>query len=99
MATESIYANNSTLCKNNPQCSSCDAADMDKTIEYYEKHFGLKKVRYRDIPEASLSTREAQYAGGLSQPLLASLNGIDQADPSLRCILTALELLRLEAEA
>lgn len=26
-------------------------ADMDKTIEYYEKHFGLKKVRYRDIPE------------------------------------------------
>ena len=24
---------------------------MDKTIEYYEKHFGLKKVRYRDIPE------------------------------------------------
>ena len=31
--------------------------------------------------------------------MLASLNGIDQADPSLRCILTALELLRLEAEA
>lgn len=30
-----------------------DAGDMDKTIEYYEKHFGLKKVRYRDIPEAS----------------------------------------------
>jgi len=31
-----------------------DAGDMDKTIEYYEKHFGLKKVRYRDIPEASV---------------------------------------------
>ena len=26
---------------------------MDKTIEYYEKHFGLKKTRYRDIPEVS----------------------------------------------
>ena len=29
-----------------------DAGDLDKTIEYYEKHFGLKKTRYRDIPEA-----------------------------------------------
>ena len=58
MATESIYAENSTLCNANPQCSSCDAADMDKTIEYYEKHFGLKKVRYRDIPEASLFTKK-----------------------------------------
>ncbi len=31
-----------------------DAGDLDKTIEYYEKHFGLKKTRYRDIPEVSL---------------------------------------------
>jgi hypothetical protein len=28
-----------------------DAGDLDKTIEYYEKHFGLKKIRYRDIPD------------------------------------------------
>ena len=27
------------------------AGDLDKTIEYYEKHFGLKKIRYRDIPD------------------------------------------------
>ncbi|KAK9805060.1 hypothetical protein WJX73_009319 [Symbiochloris irregularis] len=25
--------------------------DMDKTIEYYKKHFGMKQIRYRDIPE------------------------------------------------
>ena len=31
--------------------------DMDKTIEYYEKHFGLKKIRYRDIPEVATTFR------------------------------------------
>ncbi|KAK9836940.1 hypothetical protein WJX81_001344 [Elliptochloris bilobata] len=25
--------------------------DLDQTIEYYKKHFGLKQLRYRDIPE------------------------------------------------
>ena len=48
-----------------PQSSSCDAGDMDKTIEYYEKHFGLKKVRYRDIPEASPSPEELNMQAAL----------------------------------
>jgi catechol 2,3-dioxygenase-like lactoylglutathione lyase family enzyme len=25
--------------------------NLDDTIEYYKKHFGLKQLRYRDIPE------------------------------------------------
>ncbi|KAK9836592.1 hypothetical protein WJX74_003995 [Apatococcus lobatus] len=25
--------------------------DMDATIEYYKKHFGMRQLRYRDIPE------------------------------------------------
>ena len=25
--------------------------DMDTTIEYYKKHFGMKLLRYRDIPD------------------------------------------------
>ena len=25
--------------------------NLDETIEYYKKHFGLKQLRYRDIPE------------------------------------------------
>jgi lactoylglutathione lyase len=25
--------------------------DMDKTIEYYTKHFGMKQLRYRDVPD------------------------------------------------
>ena len=70
MDTESIYARNNILCKANPQCSYCDAADMDKTIEYYEKHFGLKKVRYRDIPEASLSTRKLNTQAALHKHCL-----------------------------
>ncbi len=27
------------------------AGNLDETIKYYEKHFGLKQLRYRDIPE------------------------------------------------
>ena len=27
--------------------------NLDETIEYYKKHFGLKQLRYRDIPEVS----------------------------------------------
>ena len=27
------------------------AGDLDATMKFYEKHFGLKKTRYRDIPE------------------------------------------------
>ncbi|BDA47561.1 probable lactoylglutathione lyase [Coccomyxa sp. Obi] len=29
--------------------------NMDETIEYYKKHFGLKQLRYRDIPEEKYS--------------------------------------------
>lgn len=46
-----------------PQCictfSNCDwnacamSGNLDETIEYYKKHFGLKQLRYRDIPEVS----------------------------------------------
>lgn len=25
--------------------------DMDATMAYYEKHFGMKQLRYRDVPE------------------------------------------------
>lgn len=25
--------------------------DIDATAEYYKKHFGMKQLRYRDIPE------------------------------------------------
>jgi lactoylglutathione lyase len=25
--------------------------DMDATIKYYEDHFGMKQLRYRDVPE------------------------------------------------
>lgn len=39
---------------------------MDATIEYYEKHFGLKKVRYRDIPEASPPSTSS-YIGNKAQ--------------------------------
>ena len=27
------------------------AGDMDATMKFYEKHFGLKQTRYRDIPD------------------------------------------------
>jgi len=30
------------------------AGNMDETIEYYKKHFGLKQLRYRDIPEVCM---------------------------------------------
>lgn len=33
--------------------------DMDATIEYYKKHFGMRQLRYRDIPEASIYPRQA----------------------------------------
>ena len=25
--------------------------NMDETIEYYKKHFGMKQLRYRDVPD------------------------------------------------
>lgn len=28
--------------------------NLDETIEYYKKHFGLKQLRYRDIPEVGI---------------------------------------------
>ena len=31
--------------------------NLDETIEYYKKHFGLKQLRYRDIPEVTLHAR------------------------------------------
>ncbi len=27
--------------------------DLDATIEYYKKHFGMKQLRYRDVPDVS----------------------------------------------
>lgn len=30
------------------------AGNLDETIEYYKKHFGLKQLRYRDIPEVCM---------------------------------------------
>jgi len=27
--------------------------DLDATIDYYKKHFGMKQLRYRDVPEVS----------------------------------------------
>ena len=27
--------------------------DLDGTLEYYKKNFGMKQIRYRDIPEVS----------------------------------------------
>ena len=29
--------------------------NLDETLEYYKKHFGLKQLRYRDIPEVQPS--------------------------------------------
>ena len=31
--------------------------NLDETIEYYKKHFGLKQLRYRDIPEVRTDNR------------------------------------------
>ena len=27
--------------------------DLDATIDYYKKHFGMKQLRYRDVPDVS----------------------------------------------
>ncbi len=27
--------------------------NLDATIDYYKKHFGMKQLRYRDVPEVS----------------------------------------------
>ena len=27
--------------------------DLGATIDYYEKHFGMKQLRYRDVPDVS----------------------------------------------
>ena len=34
--------------------------NLDETIDYYKKHFGLKQLRYRDIPEVSFSRLSEQ---------------------------------------
>lgn len=30
--------------------------DMDATIDYYKTHFGMKQLRYRDVPDVSADT-------------------------------------------
>lgn len=27
--------------------------NLEATIDYYQKHFGMKQLRYRDVPEVS----------------------------------------------
>ena len=27
--------------------------DLDATLDYYKKHFGMKQIRYRDVPDVS----------------------------------------------
>ena len=45
------------------------AGDMDATMKFYEKHFGLKQTRFRDIPEV----RSALCKGCMLQAALNPL--------------------------
>lgn len=29
--------------------------NLQATIDYYQKHFGMKQLRYRDVPDVSIS--------------------------------------------
>ena len=31
--------------------------DLDATLEYYKTHFGMKQLRYRDVPDVSVLLR------------------------------------------
>ena len=62
--------------------------NLDDTIEYYKKHFGLKQLRYRDIPEVPGpgAARSAQGAEGalLSPAARCSAGEVHQRLPGLR---------------
>ena len=38
--------------------------DMATTIDYYKKHFGMKLLRYRDIPDVRADLPLIQYKSG-----------------------------------
>lgn len=48
--------------------------DLDGTLEYYKKNFGMKQIRYRDIPEVLLSLTAASLST-YTLPILAPCVG------------------------
>ena len=41
--------------------------DLDATIDYYKTHFGMKQLRYRDVPDVSLKTNSVLHAAVMPQ--------------------------------
>ena len=41
--------------------------DLDATFDYYKTHFGMKQLRYRDVPDVSLKTNPVLRAAVLPQ--------------------------------
>lgn len=60
--------------------------NLDETIEYYKKHFGLKQLRYRDIPEVRTDNSLLGLGQGAQYRALNELNAgeIHQRLPGVR---------------
>lgn len=40
--------------------------NLEATIDYYQKHFGMKQLRYRDVPDVSMSLSLSNDQHGLA---------------------------------
>lgn len=50
--------------------------DLDGTLEYYKKNFGMKQIRYRDIPEVEASWKHSQLLSTCAMLVLDLYNAL-----------------------